>query len=127
VTELLCKKGKKNIAIKNPLKFKINTLGTQAINGNLHITISNSSKTHEIGKYFIETRLANTESKELIDILENSLKNSKLTKNEIKSIMKENNTSLEKFIKKINKNLENKDLSTDEIAKKLKNNVKKKA
>jgi hypothetical protein len=41
--------------------------------------------------------------------------------------MKENNTSLEKFIKKINKNLENKDLSTDEIAKKLKNNVKKKA
>ena len=27
----LCKKGKKNIAINNPLKFKINTLEAQAI------------------------------------------------------------------------------------------------
>ena len=32
--------------------------------------------------------------------------------------MKENNTSLKKFIAKINKKLENKDLSTNEIDKK---------
>lgn len=40
------KKGSKNIAKKNPYKFKVNALGSIALIGNHSLTISETSKAH---------------------------------------------------------------------------------
>ena len=55
------KKGNKNLAKKNPYKFKVNALGSIALIGNHSLTITETSKAHDIARAFIDIKVAITE------------------------------------------------------------------
>ena len=57
----------------NPYKFKINATGSLTINGNSTITITNSSTAPEIAIALLELRYANTNNKNTIKTLNESI------------------------------------------------------
>lgn len=124
-SKTLYKKGTKNKIIKNPLKFKVNALGSLSINGNSTLTITNSSKAHDISKAIIEIRIANTRNINLKNTLKEIIKTSKLSEKDIKLKITQNNTTKEDFLRKLSKNTDNKELTLTELAKKIEKQCKK--
>ena len=78
----ISKKGNKNLTKKNPYKFKVNALGSIII-GNSTLTISKTSKAHEIARAFIDIKIANTEIHALKSLLNKVLLDSDLSPNQI--------------------------------------------
>lgn len=119
------KKGSKNIAKKNPYKFKVNALGSIALIGNHSLTISETSKAHDIAKALIEIKIANTEIPLLKSLLNKVLLDSDLSSNQIQQKILEKNSNKKDFINKIMKNIKNNQLTTVELASKLEKQSKK--
>jgi|GEM_PF-3374361 len=129
------KKGTKHTQTVNPYKFKINAIGSLTINGNSTITITNSSTAPEIAIALLELRIANTNIKNTVKILNKIIFDVNLTDEDIDKILMKNNKDNEVFAAKILKILEKyKDNTTSTIARiigkhcnrELFNNVKKK-
>ncbi|MDR3222313.1 MAG: hypothetical protein LBT66_01065 [Methanobrevibacter sp.] len=70
----ICKKSKKNIMVQNPDKFSRTGVGLQAINGKSLIRFPPNSRTKEIMKFFIESRLLNSQYEQNISKLSDILK-----------------------------------------------------
>ena len=120
----ISKKGNKNLTKKNPYKFKVNALGSIII-GNSTLTISKTSKAHEIARAFIDIKIANTEIHALKSLLNKVLSDSDLSPNQIQQKISEKNSTKEDFINKIMKNINNDNLTTVELALKLEKQSKK--
>lgn len=121
----ISKKGNKNLAKKNPYKFKVNALGSIALIGNSTLTISKTSKAHDIARAFIDIKIANTEIHALKSLLNKVLSDSDLSPNQIQQKISEKNSTKEDFINKIMKNINNDNLTTVELALKLEKQSKK--
>lgn len=124
-SKTIFKHGTKNRCKRNPMKFKINALGSLALRGNSHLTITNSSKAHEISKAFIEIKIANTDNYNLIKLLKNVLKSFDLSDDELKEILSYKNSTLENFIEKIIKNINNAKTDSEALATTIEKNCKK--
>ena len=113
----LYKRGTKHTQTVNPYKFKINATGSLTINGNSAITITNSSTAPEIAIAFLELRVANTNNKNTVKILNKIISDVNLTDEDIDKLLIENNENNEVFAAKILKTLEKyKDDTTSTIA-----------
>ena len=110
------KKGTKNLAKKNPYKFKINALGSIGLIGNSSLTISETSKAHDIARAFIDIKIANTEIPILKSLLHKVLLDSDLSPDQIQQKISEKNSTEEDFINKIMKNINDDGLTTVELA-----------
>lgn len=119
------KKGNKNLAKKNPYKFKVNALGSIALMGNSSLTISETSKAHDIARAFIDIKIANTDITILKLLLNKVLLDSDLSPDQIQQKISEKNSTKEDFINKIMKNINNNELTTVELASKLEKQSKK--
>ena len=111
------KRGTKHTQTINPYKFKINATGSLAINGNSTITITNPSTAPEIKIALLKLRLANTNNKNTVKILNKIIDEVNLTDEEINEILIENNENNKVFTEKILKTIEKyKDDTTSTIA-----------
>ena len=119
------KKGNKNLAKKNPYKFKVNALGSIALIGNSSLTISETSKAHDIAKAFIDIKIANTEIPILKSLLHKVLLDSDLSPDQIQQKISEKHSTKEDFIKKLMKNINDDKLTTVELASNLEKQSKK--
>lgn len=89
------------------------------------MTISETSKAHDIAKAFIDIKIANTEIPILKSLLHKVLLDSDLSPDQIQQKISEKNSTKEDFIKKLMKNINDDKLTTVELASKLEKQSKK--
>ena len=111
----LSKKGKKNIQIVSPYKFKINATGSLTINGNSSLTTTHSSTGPEIALAFINLRIANMKNKNNKQIMENILNEIDLSEEEINEGLISKNLLNTQFIEKIEKTLHKYEKETTDV------------
>lgn len=89
------------------------------------MTITETSKAHDIARAFIDIKIANTEIPVLKSLLNKVLSDSDLSHDQIQQKISEKNSTKEDFINKIMKNINNDELTTVELASKLEKQSKK--
>lgn len=84
--------------------------------GNSSLTISETSKAHDIARAFIDIMIANTDITILKLLLNKVLLDSDLSPDQIQQKISEKNSTKEDFINKIMKNINDDGLTTVELA-----------
>lgn len=102
--------------IKNPRKYRVNTVGFQAINGNSLLKFIDNSKIVSMIQYMADIRIINMENQDIKETLYKAVYNSNLDeKNIIQQIKDNKKISSEEFKNKINKRIKNNKLTEKQL------------
>ena len=104
---LVCRENKGKIT-KNPKKYRANTVGFQAINGNSLLKFIDNSKIVSMIQYMADIRIVNMKNQKNKETLYKAVYNSNLDEEHIiQQIIDKDKISDEEFKEKINKRITN--------------------
>lgn len=107
---------KKEKIIKNPIKYRVNTVGFQAINGNSLLKFIDNSKIVSMIQYMADIRIVNMKNQKIKETLYKTVYNSNLDEEQIiQQIMDKDKISDEEFKEKINKRITNDKLTEKQL------------
>lgn len=106
----------KSKIIKNPRKYRVNTVGFQAINGNSLLKFIDNSKIVSMIQYIADIRIVNMKNQKIKETLYKTVYNSNLDEEHIiQQITDEKKISDEEFKEKINKRINNNKLTEKQL------------
>ena len=102
--------------VKNPKKYRVNTVGFQSVNGNSLLKFIDNSKIVSMIQYMADIRIVNMKNQNIKELLYKTVYNSNLDEEEIiQQIMDKEKISDKEFKEKINKRITNDKLTEKQL------------